>query len=145
MAWAGLAWSVIFLSEVALLAVAFVASGASLGQRISWSSTSGRVIARQPSDHALVRAEYEVNGIRYVTEDNFIGPPNPDFGEVNVGDAVTVFYDPSSPGGGRLSDPSQHGLSAELVVFTLFVAALVPTRYVVFALLVLRKTRLLRV
>jgi hypothetical protein len=92
----------------------------------------GIVIAREPSNHATVRAVYEVDGARYEIADSVIGTPNPDFDVVRVGDAVSVYYDPAAPGRAVLVEPQARGSSeigfailAALVLSALVLGALV--------------------
>jgi hypothetical protein len=63
--------------------------------------------------------------------DSFIGPPNPDFDVVRVGDRVTVYYDPAAPGRAvlreplaRASDETGFAVLAALLLSTGFVGAL---------------------
>jgi hypothetical protein len=91
----------------------------------------GTVIAVEPKNHAIVRVTYEVGGTKYEVADSFIGPPNPDFNVVRVGDGVTVYYDPAAPGGAvlreplaRASDETGFAVLAALLLSTGFVGAL---------------------
>jgi hypothetical protein len=91
----------------------------------------GTVSAREPNNHAIVRARYEVDAKAYEIADSFIGRPNPDFDTVRVGDTVTVYYDPDAPGRAILAEPQMRESSdnsfAIVIAFiavTLFIGAL---------------------
>jgi hypothetical protein len=90
----------------------------------------GTVIAREPNNHAIVRAAYEVDGAKYEVADSHIGPPNPDWDTVRVGDSVTVYYDPAAPARAVLYEPqarpSETGpvVLAALILATAFVGVL---------------------
>ena len=100
------------------------------------ASIQGVVISKEPTNHALVRAEFAVNGVRYVAVDSFIGAPNPAFDTVSVGDPVAVFYDPADPTSARLHEAEP--LSAGLVFFGVAAVLLVPTLFVAFLYLAFR-------
>jgi hypothetical protein len=120
--------------------IAIVTSQVASGPRPT-ASIQGVVISKEPTNHALVNAEFVVNEVRYVAVDSFIGPPNPEFDAVNVGDAVTVFYDPADPTRARLHEPEP--LSTGLVFFGVTAMLLVPTLFVTFLYLAFRSRRLL--
>ena len=84
----------------------------------------GAVTAREPNNHAIVRATYEVNGLTFEVADSFIGPPNPDFDVVRVGDSVIVYYDPAAPARAVLSEPSARVIDG---TGPIFVAAILST------------------
>ena len=94
----------------------------------------GTVTAREPNNHAVVRASYMVDGETYEIADSFIGPPNPDFTSVRTGDSVTVYYDPARPSEGVLAAPQARtpdlgfAVLAALVLSTLLSAGLVASR-----------------
>ena len=94
----------------------------------------GTVTAREPNNHAIVRAVYEVDGQTYEIADSFIGPPNPDFESVRIGDTVTVCYDPTRPSNGVLAAPQARtpdlgfAVLAALALSTLLTAALIASR-----------------
>jgi hypothetical protein len=94
----------------------------------------GTVTAREPNNHATVRAVYDVDGQSYEVADSFIGPPNPDFGAVRIGNTVTVYYDPVRPSNAVLAEPQARtpdlgfAVLAALVLSTLITAALVASR-----------------
>jgi len=94
----------------------------------------GTVIAREPNNHAVVRASYTVDGENYEIADSFIGPPNPDFASVRVGNTVTVYYDPARPSKGVLAAPDGRtpdlafAVFAALALSTLLTAALFASR-----------------
>jgi len=116
-----------------LLAVAFVGFlVANQNVATSFARTArtaqGIVTAREPNNHAIVRASYEANGTKYEVADSFIGPPNPDFDVVRVGDTVTVYYDPATPSRAVLSEPVARA-SAE-TGFTILAALFLATGFV---------------
>jgi hypothetical protein len=94
----------------------------------------GTVTAREPNNHAIVRATYEVDGQTYEIADSFIGPPNPDFDSVRSGDTVTVYYDPARPSKGVLAAPEARtpdlgfAVLAAFALSTVLTAALVASR-----------------
>jgi hypothetical protein len=97
-----LVWLCIALA-CALLAASFNWSGyhrlATHGVR-----TTGTVTAVLPEDHASARYRYEVGG--QSLEGQFSPwPPNPPLEDLRVGEVVTVWYDPTSPGYSVLGDP----------------------------------------
>jgi len=87
-------------------------------------AATGTVIAREPGNHAIVRAVYEVDGARYEVADSVIGPPNPDFDAVRSGDTVTVFYDPAAPSRAVLFEPQARGASE--IGFAILTALVLP-------------------
>jgi hypothetical protein len=94
-------------------------------------AAQGMVIAREPNNHASVRVRYEVDGVTYEVADSFIGPPNPDFDTVRVGDNVAVYFDPEAPSRAVLAEPtvresgaSGFALVTALILATLFAGAL---------------------
>jgi len=122
-----LLWLLVALVVAALVVREDVAAGFASRAR----AAQGTVTAREPNNHATVRARYEVNGTTYEVADSFIGPPNPDFDTVRIGDQVTVFYDPDAPSRAVLAEPqaratSENGFAvlASLLLATLFVAAI---------------------
>jgi len=129
-----LPWVLVWLLPAGL--VAFVVAnqyGVAEFARQARTST-GTVIAREPNNHAIVRAIYEVDGQTYEIADSFIGPPNPDFESVRTGDRVTVYYDPARPSKGVLAAPDARtpdlgfALLAALALSTLLTVALVASR-----------------
>ena len=94
----------------------------------------GTVTAKEPNNHAIVKATYVVSGETYEIADSFIGPPNPDFASVRAGDTVTVYYDPMRPSKGVLAAPEAQtpdlgfALLAALALSTLLTAALIVSR-----------------
>jgi hypothetical protein len=129
-----LPWILVWLLLVLVVAFLVVRQEQVAGFASRARTAPATVIAREPNNHATVRAVYEVDGTMYEVADSFIGPPNPNFDVVKVGDAVTVFYDPATPSRGVLSEPQVGGSSevgvailAALVLPALFVGALVAT------------------
>ena len=84
-----------------LFASLYVAGGFGDRARI----TTAMVTSKEPTNHATVRAIYEVNGILYEIADSSIGPPNPSFDDVRVGATVTVYFDPNAPDRAVLFEP----------------------------------------
>jgi hypothetical protein len=85
---------------------------------------TGTVIAREPGNHAIVRAAYEVDGARYEVADSVIGPPNPDFDAMRPGDTVAVYYDPAAPSRAVLFEPQARG--GNEIGFAILVALVLP-------------------
>jgi hypothetical protein len=92
-----LPWILVWLLIVLLVTALVVREDAAARFGSRARATPGTVIAREPNNHAIVRARYEVDGTTYEVADSFIGPPNPDFDTVRVGDTVAVYFDPEAP------------------------------------------------
>lgn len=75
--------------------------------------TEGKVEAKEPDNHQVVRYSYVV-GQRSYNGSGRAGYGNPEFISLSVGDKVTVFYDPSDPQLSIMGNP-QEQLSNELV------------------------------
>jgi hypothetical protein len=126
-----LPWILVWLLMILLVALQIVRQDAAASFAGRSRTAQGTVISREPNNHATVRAVYEVAGTKYEVADSFIGPPNPDFDAVRVGDTVTVFYDPESPGRAVLAEPAVRASSGTgfailvaLILATLFIGAL---------------------
>ncbi len=91
----------------------------------------GTVTAREPNNHAIVRAIYEVDGQTYEIADSFIGPPNRDFDSVRSGDTVTVYYDPARPSKGVLAAPEARTPDLGFAVLAAFALSTVLTAVLV--------------
>lgn len=102
-------WLLVWLLLVGIVAGLVVAQYRAAVFADQARAVSGIVTAREPNNHAVVRASYEVDAVRYEVADSFIGPPNPNFDGVSLGDTVTVFYDPVSPNRAFLSKPRAGG------------------------------------
>jgi hypothetical protein len=128
-----LPWVLVWLLLVLLCAALFVrqASAADFASRVR--TAPGTVTAREPNNHATVRAVYEVDGTRYEVADSFIGPPNPDFSAVRPGDQITVYYDSAVPSRAVLSEPTARASSD--IVFAVLATILLPTLFVAAAAL----------
>lgn len=127
-----LPWMLLWLLCVGAVAFLVMRQEATAAFAGSARTVRGTVVAREPTNHATVRATYVVDGAQYEVADSFIGPPNPDFDTVRVGDAVTVYYDPAAPSravlsrpDSRLSDAIGFAWLAALILGTAFVAGLV--------------------
>jgi hypothetical protein len=129
-----LPWILIWLMLVLIVAALVLRQEQVAGFASRARTAPATIIAREPSNHATVRAVYEVDGTKYEIADSFIGPPNPDFDAVRVGDTVSVYYDPAAPSRGVLSEPRARAstevgfaILVALVSTTLFVGALFAT------------------
>jgi hypothetical protein len=119
-----LGWFAMAAFIVMLMTPANNASGFSANAR----TTAGTVIAKEPTNHATVRASYEVSGATFTVADSFIGSPNPTFDAVRVGDTVTVFYDPAAPATAVLSKPRARSVNE--IGFTILLAVLAPSIFI---------------
>jgi hypothetical protein len=66
--------------------------------------TEGKVTAVLPDDHATARYTYSAGG-HVFTGQRHPWSPNPTLEHLRVGQVVTVYYDPASPGFSVLGDP----------------------------------------
>ncbi len=111
-----------------LLVLLVAALAVRQGQLVNFAgrarTTTGTVTAREPANHAIVRAVYEVDGARYEIADSVIGPPNPDFDAVRPGDKVMVYYDPAAPSRAVLFEPQARGASE--IGFAILAALVLP-------------------
>jgi hypothetical protein len=85
--------------------------------------TEGRVTAKEPRNHQLVRYSYEVGGRAYSGAGN-AGRGNPSFDQLNIGDRVRVSYDPHDPSESFLGNPEAQLRSLKTGV--IFLAVLGP-------------------
>lgn len=126
-----LPWILLWLLVVLVVAALVIRQDVAATFASRARTAQGSVIAREPDNHATVRARYDVEGTTYEVADSFIGPPNPNFDAVRVGDRVTVFYDPETPSRAVLSESqvraaneNSFAVLASLVLTTLFVGAI---------------------
>jgi hypothetical protein len=126
-----LPWVLIWLLVVALVAFLVVNQDEAARFASNARTAPGTVIAREPNNHAIVRAAYAVDGTRYEVADSRIGSPNPDWDTVRVGDSVTVYYDPATPARAVLYEPQARSMDGAgfailtaLILATAFVGAL---------------------
>jgi hypothetical protein len=80
----------------------------------------GRVTAKEPGNHQLVRYSYQAGQRAYSGSGN-AGGVNPPFDRLNIGDRVTVFYNPQDPSESFLGDPKEHVSSLKAGVIFLAV------------------------
>ena len=121
-------WLLLWLALVAIVAGLIASTNIAGGFADRARSTSATVSAKEPTNHAIVRATYEVDGRTYEVADSFIGPPNPPFDDVRVGTAVTVYYDPNAPDRAVLSEPQKR--SSQEIGFLVLAAAVLPAFFV---------------
>lgn len=69
-------------------------------------ATKGVVVAKEPENHSFIRYSYHVNQQEYAGVGN-AGGINPPFENLNLGDTVTVYYDPKNPGSSLVGDPKE--------------------------------------
>ncbi len=117
-----------WLLMVALVTFLVVNQSVAAGFASNARTAQGTVIAKEPNNHAIVRATYEIGGTKYEVADSFIGPPNPDFEAVRVGSTVTVYYDPADPRRAVLSE-SRARASSE-TGFVLLAALILPAPFI---------------
>jgi hypothetical protein len=120
-----LPWLLGWIALAALVFVLIAPANTASGFSTRAQTTSGTVIGREPTNHAIVRVSYEVSGVGYVVADSFIGPPNPAFADVRVSEIVTVYYDPSAPAIALLSDPRTR--SSSEIGFAVLAVVILPT------------------
>src|SRR5438132_6646189 len=70
-------WVLLWLALVAIVAGLIASTNIAGGFADRARNTSATVSAKEPTNHAIVRATYEVDGRTYEVADSFIGPPNP--------------------------------------------------------------------
>lgn len=56
----------------------------------------GNVASKEEQNHQLIHYTYEVDGTKYSGEGR-AGAGNPTFNELDIGESVVVFYDPTVP------------------------------------------------
>lgn len=66
--------------------------------------TTATVSAKEPANHRSLRYKFQVKGKLYEGIGRS-GGINPDFDDLEVGDAVKIYYDPSEPERSYLGDP----------------------------------------
>jgi len=126
-----LPWILVWVLAVAFVAFLVVNQNVAASFASNARTAPGTVIAREPNNHAIVRAAYEVGGAKYEVADSRIGPPNPDWDTVRVGDQVTVYYDPATPARAVLYEPEARApgemdfaILAALILGPAFIGAL---------------------
>src|SRR5207237_10581188 len=77
-------WVLLWLALVAIVAGLIASTNIAGGFADRAGSTAATVSAKEPTNHAIVRATYEVNGRTYAVADACIGPPNPPFDDVRL-------------------------------------------------------------
>ena len=89
--------------------------------------TKGRVVGKEPENHKFIRYSYEVNQQTYSGLGS-AGRGNPTFEQLNIGDKVTVFYDPADPNESILGNPQEQANSVTVgVLFLAIGGSLVAT------------------
>lgn len=66
--------------------------------------TDGIVIAKEPKNHLFIRYSYSAGGQVYQGVGN-AGRGNPKFEDLNLGDKVKVYFDPSNPSKSLVGNP----------------------------------------
>ena len=102
--------------------------------------TYGRVIAKEPENHQLVRYSFGV-GQESFEGVGHGGRGNPPFQQLNVGDQVVVFYDAANPNLSVMGNPSSHQ-KVELggIVFLVLFLPLFPLGVTIILIVVLSKS-----
>src|SRR5437867_7575769 len=121
-------WLLLWLALVAIVAGLTASANIAAGFGDRARSTSATVTAKEPTNHAIIRATYTVDGRTYEVADSFIGAPNPPFDDVQLGTAVTVYYDPDAPDRAVLSEPQKR--SSQEIGFLVLAAAVLPAFFV---------------
>jgi len=103
----------------------------------------GKVIAKDPENHATIRYTYVVDGTSYSGQGGS-GRGNPRFDDIKVGDNVVVYYDPTDPAKSFMGYP-QYKLQASysVVVFLAIAFPILPMIVILaifFAIRAARKT-----
>jgi Protein of unknown function (DUF3592) len=65
--------------------------------------TKGLVVVKEPDNHSFIRYSYQVDQQQYTGLGNAGGINRP-FEELNPGDSLNVYYDPTNPGSSLLGD-----------------------------------------
>ena len=86
--------------------------------------TQGKVTAKEPENHAIVRYSYVVNGTAYAGVGHG-GRGNPRFDELNAGDSINVVYEPAAPEKSMMGDPAAQVRTS--LTGVLFLALVGPT------------------
>ena len=68
--------------------------------------TTGKVTAKEPSNHRAIRYSYQVDGQMYSGIGN-AGRGNPEFDQLEIGSPLKVYYDPNDPGKSLLGNPTE--------------------------------------
>jgi hypothetical protein len=105
--------------------------------------TYGRVIAKEPENHQIVRYSFKL-GQQSFEGVGHGGRGNPPFQQLNVGDQVVVFYDAANPNVSVMGNPSSHQ-KVELggIVFLVLFLPLLPLAVTIILIVVLSKPRAL--
>ena len=119
-----LPWILVWLLVVLVVAALVVRQDQLVSFARDARTATGIVTAREPENHAIVRAVYEIDGARYEIADSMIGPPNPDFDTLRPGDKVMVYYDPAAPSRAVLFEPQARRASA--IGFAILAALVLP-------------------
>jgi hypothetical protein len=103
----------------------------------------GKVTAKEPENHQTVRYSYNVGQQTYSGVGHG-GHGNPSFAELNVGDSITVFYDPAHPSVSCMGYPQsyQHVEMGGIIFLVLFLP-LFPLAITIILMVVLSKSRAL--
>src|SRR5437763_10602138 len=80
-------WVLLWLALVAIVAGLIASTNIAGGFADRARSTSATVSAKEPTNHAIVRAPYEADGRTYEVAASFIGPPHPPYHDLRVGTA----------------------------------------------------------
>lgn len=92
--------------------------------------TEGRVTALEPANHQIVRYTY-LAGTQEYKGAGHGGRGNPEFKDINVGQTVVVYYDPTRPEVSTLGSPGAPLYGNVLGV--IFVTLMLPT-FIIFTL-----------
>jgi Protein of unknown function (DUF3592) len=80
--------------------------------------TTGRVIAKEPENHHFIVYSFDVGARSYSGKGNG-GGENPEFEELQIGDPISVYYDPQNPNDSFLGNPREQADSITLGVLFL--------------------------
>lgn len=82
-----------------------------------WSSlakygieTKGKVVKKEPDNHRFIQYSYSVDQQTFSGLGS-AGDPNPEFDQLNVGDTITVFFNPDNPKESFLGNPESQSRS----------------------------------
>ena len=95
--------------------------------------TQGRVIAKEPHNHSIVRYSYTVGGQTY-TGIGHGGRGNPKFDDLAIGNPVRVVYNSKDPSESFMGSP-EHDLRVNRAGVVFF--ALVPSTFIALPVLVI--------
>lgn len=100
-----------------------------------------RVVAKEPENHQTIRYVFDLNGVEY-TGSGAAGAGNPSFQEIQIGDDVVVFYNPSNPQESILGNPWEDlGAQYTGIMFSTIVFPILPMAFLLLFWFVIKASR----